>query len=266
MTVNFFSRILIGIHPALVLLLLAFFLSPPAAADEIYFKSGASHTGVIIRETKETVTFKTEMGMSTVARNKVNFIEKATPEENQGLLKKWRQEEQQVKEAQQARREAERRFEQEQLAKGLIEFEGKWMTPQEKEQTLDLRRQAREHRLQFDNEQRAKGLVQFERLWVTSENAQELRRMEPEIYRLSNDIRGWRKTIDSLRQTMAGTASLEEADEFSGRIEELNQRVTEATERLGELLDRADEIEAASVHYVTPERFRGAEVFSDRPE
>jgi hypothetical protein len=237
---------------------LSLLLSAPATADEIYFKSGFSHTGVIIRENEDIVTFKTEMGVSTISRDKIDFIEKATPEENQLLLKQWREEAQKLKDAQKARHEAERAFEAEQRAKGMIQFEGKWVTPQEKERILDLRRQAVEDRKQFEQRQREKGLVRFQKLWVTKENARELREMEPKIYSLYDDINSRKRTIDSLRSRMTGVSTLDEAEDFSQRIEELNQQIAEANERLGKLLQRADEIEAASVHYVLPEKFREA--------
>jgi hypothetical protein len=237
---------------------LSLLLSAPATADEIYFKSGFSHTGVIIRENEDVITFKTEMGVSTISRDKVDFIEKATPEENQLLLKKWREEAQELKDAQKARHEAERAFEAEQRAKGMIQFEGKWVTPQERERILDLRKQAAEDRKQFEEKQRAKGLVRFQELWVTPEHAQELREMEPKIYSLYDDINSRKRTIDSLRSHMTGVSSLDEAEKYSQRIEELNQQITEANERLGKLLQRADEIEAASVQYVLPEKFREA--------
>jgi hypothetical protein len=227
-----------------------------ASADEIYFKSGYSHTGVIVRETKDSISFKTEMGMSTINREKIDFIEKATPEENQQLLKKWRDQERKLEAAKEARIDAERKFEQEQLAKGNVKFEGKWMTPQEKEHVLDLRTKAREDRRKFEQEQKAKGLVPFQYLWVTPEQAQELRQMEPKIYSLSDDIMTWRKTIDSLRAGLTKVATLEEANKYSERIEDLNKKIEDSNNKLGELLKRADEIEAAGVRYVMPEEYR----------
>ncbi|RJP17066.1 MAG: hypothetical protein C4520_17850 [Candidatus Abyssobacteria bacterium SURF_5] len=233
-------------------------LLSPALADEIYFKSGTSRTAVVIREKDGFITFKTEMGVSTVSRDNIDFVEKATDEENQVLLRKWREQERAEIEARDARRAAERAFEQEQLSKGMIQFENKWMTPEEKERILELRRQAREDRLLFEQEQRKKGHVFFQHLWVTPEQAQELRQMEPQIYSLYDQITAWRQQINSLRMQMSSVETIEEADDFSKRIEEVNQRISEATERLGKLLQRADEIEAASERYVMPEKFREA--------
>ncbi len=238
--------------------LFAAVLNTPLSADEIYFKTGYSRTAVVIRETEDSITFKTEMGISTIARDKIDFVEEATREENQLLLRKWRQKELEIKEAQEARHAAEKRFENAQLAKGLVKFEGNWMTPEEKEELLDTRRRAREHRRQFEADQKAKGLVKFQYIWVTPKQAKELDEMEPEIYRLYEEITAQRRMSGALRSAMAKVTSVEEADEYSKRIEEVNKKISENTAKLGKLLKRADEIEATSVRYEVPEEFRGA--------
>lgn len=248
---------------SLVLVVLIGF-SSSSRADEIYFKSGYSHTAVIIHETKDSVTFKTNMGLSTVGRDQIDFIEKATPEENQKIQKKWREEQEKLEEARKARREAEQKFEREQIAKGLIKFEGAWMTPEAKAEILDLRNQAREDRRKFEAAQKKKGLVPYQYLWVTPENAQELRTMEPKIYTLYDQITAWKKRIESLQSGITSVGTMEEADKYSKRIEEINNKIADATKELGDLLKRSDEIEAVSVRYVMPERFRKA--FETNPE
>lgn len=254
---NSCNHSLIWFLPALMLgLLIQFAVSTDVSADEIYFKSGYSHTGVIIRETENAITIKTEMGMMTVDRDNIDFVEKASKEENQVLLRKWREKEQQLKEAQQAKRAEEKKFEESQLAKGFVKFEDKWLTPEEKARILDLRARAVEHRRQFEAEQQAKGLVRFQYLWVTPERAKELRQMEVEISRLYDDITTRKRMVESLRAAMATTSTIEEADKFSQRIENVNKGISEKTEQLGKLLDRADAIEAESVRYVMPEEFR----------
>ncbi|MBI5116346.1 hypothetical protein HZA56_07710 [Candidatus Poribacteria bacterium] len=232
--------------------------SSPLDADEIYFKSGYSRTAVVLSETDAMIKFKTEMGISTISREKVDFVEKATPQENQLLLRKWREKELKEEEAREAKREAERRFDEAQRAKGLIQFEEKWMTPKERDEILDIRSRAKEHRRRFEAEQQAKGLVTFQNIWVTPEQASELRRMEPEIYRLYDQIATQRKTLGALRSAMLNVASVEEAEKFSKRIEEIDNSVAENSDKLGKLLDRADEISAMGVRYVPPEEFRGA--------
>ena len=244
-------------YPAFAILLSFVFVSA-AFADEIYFTSGYSETGVVVRETDNSVRFRTEMGMSTISREKISFIEKAAPEENQRLLKEWREKRERRKAEEEAQKEAERKFEQEQIAKGLLKFEGRWMSPEEKEKLLDKRKRAIEHRRKFEKEQREKGLVQFEHVWVTPELADELNAMAPEVYQLDEEISEIEDLIDSLRSAMLNVASLEEADELSKRIEETTEQLEEKTRKLDSLLKRADAIQAMSVTYEMPEEFMDA--------
>ena len=241
----------------MVILLLAM-PNTPLWADEIYFSSGYSRTAVVIRQTDSTITLKTEMGISTLSRDKVDFVEKATDEENQLLLRKWRRKDLELKEARETQRAAKQRFEEAQRAKGLIRFEGNWMLPEEKQEILELRKRAKEHRREFEAQQRASGLVQFQTIWVTPEQADKLREMEPEIYRLYDDIVTQRKTVGALRSAMTNVSNLDEADRFSKRIDGLNATITEDTTELDRLLDEVDEIEATSVQYEMPEEFLGA--------
>lgn len=238
--------------------LILFIFASPSFADEIYFTSGYSQTGVVTRETDDSISFRTDMGMSTVSKRKIEFIEKAAPEENRLLLKKWREKNQQRKAEVEARREAERKFEQEQIAKGLLKFEGTWMTPAQKQEILDLRKRALEHRRQFEADQRATGLVQFEHIWVTPELAEELTEMEPDIHRLNDEILDQEELVDSFRSAMLNVASIEEAENFSKRIEETVESINENLEKLNKLLKRADQIEAMGVTYEMPEEFLDA--------
>lgn len=252
---EFLLRLPRAFAQAVLVALLLILLTSPIRADEIYFKSGYSRTAVVIRNTEDTITFKTEMGISTISHENVDFVEKATDEENQLLLRKWRKKELEVKEAREARRAAQKRFEEAQLAKGLIKFEGIWMVPEEKRRILELRKQADKHRREFEATQRAEGLVQFQGIWVTPEREARLREMEPEIYRLYNEIITERKTIGALRSAMVNVTILEEAERFSKRIQELDKSIAENSEALDTLLNEADEIAATSVRYKMPEEF-----------
>ncbi|GAB4342074.1 MAG: hypothetical protein Kow0099_19290 [Candidatus Abyssubacteria bacterium] len=242
---------------AALALLLASAAAPSASADEIYFKSGYSRTVVVLKESEDSITFMTEMGVSTISRDQVDFIEKVSDKENQELRRKWRERELQEKKAQEERRAARRKYEQEQLAKGLIKFEDKWMTPEEKQELLDLRQRAKEHFARFESEQKDKGLVKFKHLWVTPQHYEELSRMETEIYDLYYKITTDKRSIDGLRDAMAKSASFEEAEKFSTQIKKIQESIEKDTTRLGDLLKRADEIEAASVRYRIPAEFEG---------
>lgn len=238
-------------------LLLAAFPCPQVSADEIYFKSGYTQTAVVIRETETSVRFKSDLGLSTISREQIDFIEKATEEENRALLKKWREETLHKKAMQEARREAERKFEAEQLAKGLVKFEGEWMPPTRRQEILDLRKRASEHKRRFEAEQRAKGLVKFQHIWVTPSQEKELLEMEAKIYGLHGELTSQQRAVESIRSAMLNVPSIEEAEKLSKRIEEITDSMTENQRKLNDLLKRADEIEAISVKYETPEEFIG---------
>lgn len=129
------------------------------------------------------------------------------------------------------------------------------MTPEKRKEILDLRKRARRHRRRFEAEQEAKGLVRFHHIWATPELADELSGMEQEIHRMHEELTTQKRTVESLRSAMLAISSINEADQFSERIEEVNESIAENTEKLNKLLKRADEIEAESVTYVTPEEF-----------
>ena len=233
-------------------------ISPPeTGADEIYFKSGYSETGVVMRETDSTVRFKTEMGLVTVSKEKIDFVDKATEEENRAWLRKWRDEELRLEEQLEARREARRKFEAEQLARGLVKFAGTWMTPERRREILDLREKATRHREEFEREQMEKGLVQFQHIWVTPQVDDQLNEMKEEIQQLTDDNENKSRMVDSLRAAMLNVAAIDDLDTFTKRIEEITQSIDNNNRRLSRLFEKADEIEAASVHYEIPAEFEG---------
>jgi hypothetical protein len=230
---------------------------PETGADEIYFKSGYSETGVVMRETESSVRFKTEMGLVTVSKEKVDFIDKATEEENRKWLRKWRDEELRLEEQLETRREAQRKFEADQLAKGLVKFTGEWMTPERRQEILDLRKKAKRHREEFEQEQMEKGLVQFQHIWVTPQMDDKLRDMKEEIQRLADDNENKGRMVESLRAAMLNISAIDDLEAFTDRIEEITQSIADNNRRLSRLFEKADEIEASSVRYEMPAEFEG---------
>jgi hypothetical protein len=239
---------------AFIALLLVGVFGSSAPADEIYFKSGYSVTAVIVRETETSLRFKTEMGLSTVSMEKVDFIDKASEEENQSLRKKWREKETRLQEQLEAKREAQRKFVAEQLSKGLVKYEGEWMTPEKRQEILNLQKRAREHRMRFEEEQREKSLVKFGHIWVTRNVEEELLELDEDIQKLDEELRHQTAMRDSLREAMLGIP-LEEAENYGRRIEEVGESISENTKKLNKLFRKADDIEAISVRYETPEEF-----------
>ena len=239
-----------------IALLLAGALDSSAAADEIYFKSGYSVTAVVVRETETNIRFKTEMGLSTISMEKIDFVDKAPDEENQSLRKKWREEEVLLEERLEVRRNAQRKFEAEQLSKGLIKYEGEWMTPEKRQEALILQRRTRESLIQFEDEQMQKGLVKFEHIWVTPRIEEELLAMNEAVRELDDELRLLASRRNSLREAMLGVP-IEEAEDYSKRIEEVSESIDENSRKLKTLYRRADDIEAIGVKYEPPEEFKG---------
>lgn len=226
----------------------------PASADEIYFRNGYSVTAVVIRDTEKSLRFKTEMGLSTISKEKIDFVDQAASEENRALLKKWREKELRLEEQLEARREAQKKFGEEQRSKGLVKFEDEWMTPERQQEIVNLKRRADEHQMQFEDEQRARGLVKFEHIWVTPKIGDELLEMSTAIDRLNEDLKGQAVQVDSLRAAML-VGTLEDADDYSKRIDKVSESIAENNKKLSKLYDRADDIEAISVKYEVPEEF-----------
>jgi hypothetical protein len=230
-------------------------IGPHAVADEIYFTSGYSETGVVVRETETAVKFKTEMGMVTVSREKVSFIEKASDKENQEMLKKWREKALLEEEQMEAKREAQKRYEIEQLKKGFVKFEDEWMTPERRQEVLQKRKEARADKMQFESRQIEKGLVKFQHIWVTPAVEKQLLEMKEQIDQLVEEIEENREEVAAYRNAMLNVNSFNEAEEFGQKVKELDKKISESEKELDMLFKRADDIEAASVRYVTPEEF-----------
>ena len=228
---------------------------PHLLADEIYFNSGYSQTGVVIRETETSVRFKTEMGLVTISPEKIDFIDKASDEENQAMLKMWREKALREEEQLEAKREAERNYEIQQIEKGLVKFEDEWMKPERRQEILSLRKEARAHRKQFENRQIEKGLVKFQHIWVTPVVEEQLLEMEEEIESLVDQIQNDKVTVESFRSAMLNAPSLSEAEEFGKKTEKINEAIEGNSKKLNLLFKKADDIEAVSVKYKIPDKY-----------
>ncbi len=108
-------------------------LSSTAFADIIVFKTGAAKVGIIVEETPTTVKFRVKDSVLGISRENIEKIEYAKPEENEELELKWKDEKEKAEEDRRVRREQQQKFIEEQKAKGLVEIDGKWMTPAEAE-------------------------------------------------------------------------------------------------------------------------------------
>ncbi len=92
------------------------FGQPVLPRDKVYLKNGRLLEGTIIRETDEFVKITVESGSEIkIDRVNIQFIKKAASE----VLDKAQE------------------FGEEQKAKGLVEFEGQWITPEERNKLID---------------------------------------------------------------------------------------------------------------------------------
>ena len=118
-----------------ILTVLVIILGSPtlAAADIIIFKSGSAKIGIVEEENSRQVTIRDKDRVVTIMRANIEKIEYSTEEENRQLRFKWEEEKRRLAEKRKEREEAQKKFEAEQKAKGLIEVDGKWLSVGEAE-------------------------------------------------------------------------------------------------------------------------------------
>ncbi|MBI5119196.1 hypothetical protein HZA56_22240 [Candidatus Poribacteria bacterium] len=107
--------------------------SSTTLADIIVFKTGAAKVGIIVEENPTSVRFRVKDSVLGISRENIERIEYAKPEENKELELKWKADKEKADEARKLKREEEQKFIEEQKAKGLVDFGGKWVTPAEAE-------------------------------------------------------------------------------------------------------------------------------------
>lgn len=111
----------------------------PVAADEVVLKSGLTKVGIIEQETDELIRLRTALGATGISREFVAEVRRATPAENAALEAEWAAQAKAEAAERATRREAREAFADAQREKGLILFEGDWVTPEE----AGLRREER---------------------------------------------------------------------------------------------------------------------------
>lgn len=151
----------------MIMILLAglFVLSTRANGDIIIFKNGSAKVGVIVEEEKPTqVTFREKEKVITVVRTNIERIEYSTPEENEKLRLKWKEEKQRLEEQRKKKREAEEKFEAAQKAKGFVQVNGEWISPGEAEarRQQEIRRQVENQKTEAGTEQQPEASEEIE--------------------------------------------------------------------------------------------------------
>jgi len=116
------KRFLVG------LLIFAFSGEAPIAADRVHLANGQTLEGLVIRHTGSEVVVQVAWeGRMILDPGFVKAVEPSTEAERQQLLKEWRDAFQAFQEREQRRRE----FEEQQMAKGLLQHRGEWVTQEE---------------------------------------------------------------------------------------------------------------------------------------
>jgi len=106
------------------------FYSIEAFADTIYLKNGNRVSGIITGESEDSVQIKINIGATvTFSKEDIKKIERESSEEHSRIKDAWgtertRREEDEIR---------KKAFEEGQRKKGLVEYKGKWLTPEERE-------------------------------------------------------------------------------------------------------------------------------------
>ena len=131
-------------------------LSSSLFADTIHLKNKNKVSGIITKEDEESVQIKINIGATvTFLREDIETIERDSGDAHDEMKQSW--------EDGKAEREAEDIDIEEKIEKGLVEYEGKWVTPEEREryQAADIaggvKKEEKKRRFSFgdDNEKRS---------------------------------------------------------------------------------------------------------------
>jgi len=100
--------------------------SAPAQADIVHLSNGQRVEGIVVSESPSGVRIQMDVqGYMTVSREFVNEIVREDAAVNDARLERWRAEHEEAR----IRQEARDAFEAEQRAKGLVKYQGDWITP-----------------------------------------------------------------------------------------------------------------------------------------
>ncbi|MFA5388461.1 MAG: peptidase MA family metallohydrolase [Candidatus Omnitrophota bacterium] len=101
-----------------------------AFCDMVYLNNGNRVRGIITKETDKSVELKINLGAKvTFSKNDIKSIERESEEQHAKLEKAWGA----GRNRTEVREITKDIFEEEQLAKGLVKYKDKWVTPEEKE-------------------------------------------------------------------------------------------------------------------------------------
>lgn len=99
-------------------------------ADSIYLKNGNKVTGIVVRETEDSVEIKINIGaVVTFSRQDIDRIEKDTEDRRVKIEESWET----AKAEREAKEIREDTYSDERSKRGLVEYRGDWVTPDERE-------------------------------------------------------------------------------------------------------------------------------------
>ncbi len=105
-------------------------------ADDIYLKNGNKVSGIITKESEDSVEIKINIGATvTFSKKDIDRVEKESDDERLKMEEDWETDKAQRKGSPESETEPkiDETFKEEQRKKGLVEHEGDWVTPEEKE-------------------------------------------------------------------------------------------------------------------------------------
>jgi len=166
----------------LVLLAVIALLVVESGADTIFLKKGGKISGVISKETANSVEIKSGLGTIVLSRGAIARIERSAQEENVTLESQWQKEKEQEK----AKAKESKLFEAEQRAQGMVNFHGTWISAEKA----------------YEIEQ---GFARQKEVWEKSVEQQkkDLQEMEQRIKDLEARLEQKQRELDSREQQLA---------------------------------------------------------------
>jgi hypothetical protein len=179
----------------------------PASADQVHLANGQALEGLVLRQTDSQVVVQVAWeGHIVLDRASVASIEPSTDAERKALMTRWQLE----NEAYQKRDQRQREFEDQQIAAGLVQYRGQWVTREELE---GIRNQAKA----AADERRERELAEKE----LKREAEARKRAEQELTSASERLRALQEEqvrlqqeISSLRLLLARTAFVQTGPRF----------------------------------------------------
>lgn len=167
-----------------VVVMACWLLPAVAWADRLHLTNGRVLEGVVVRETPSQVVVQVAWeGYVFLDREAIATIEAADEPARQHLLAQWQQEFRQAQEREQQRQE----FEAAQRAKGLVEYQGRWVTPQEVAAIKEEQVEAQRRRKEEQERQRAEAEAQARQAEI-QELIEQLHTLQVEQARLQEEL------------------------------------------------------------------------------